>query len=698
MTLTPGTLRAASPRLWRWHLALLLAPVLVLWRQDNSLFTGSGFIDPWLYYGFFRNLGEFKGALFFGTYYGSRLSWLLPGWAVHALLPPLAASAVLHLLVHSVAMLGLFTALRVSVGLRPAFLTALLFTTHPWLWMSTGWDNPDGAGLAYCALALALLALASERERPRLLLTGAGAALGAMIYTNLFLVAIAPMPVLFYLARRTLTGWRAALRSVVPLAIWLGAGFAAVTVALGLVNVALDGHFWFYAPSVLAAMRLLSDRNPWFTTVWGPHGLAPYLWMAGLAAACSLAALCGWRRAPRERTLCAALFLAALSVHVLLQTRGTPALGIYYYASYLLPFAFLAMGAIFFPAVDALSGRAYLALCAATALAAATAWGEYSGGAIPAWPAGASVAAAGCAALMAAAFLLRRRALGAVLATAGILLLSTEVRTVALDPHGNRAGEERLIFFRARIEAERKERPVRIWYSETDPAAADARALVSTYIGTGSSLGTAFPTDKCDDTVEPGMLAAVASSLPDLAATARRTLAACWSPLGLEPQSTGADSLVGELGGYAVLRFRAGLKPGARIAAEVPPFDRWTPSSGAVTGKDAAGLRLRTPPVAAGIALVSPPLIAPAAGRYRFALRYRNGSGHIAFGAVGAGGMEWKRRDVDERRLGAEEELSVWLTLEAGEQVRLAVANYHWKNVASSAVLTGVSGIRVPQP
>src|ERR1039457_4695182 len=69
----------------RYLAAGLLLPLLVLWRQDNTLFTGYGYIDPWFYFGFFRNLVEFKRNLFPGSSYGSRLAWILPGAAVHSL-------------------------------------------------------------------------------------------------------------------------------------------------------------------------------------------------------------------------------------------------------------------------------------------------------------------------------------------------------------------------------------------------------------------------------------------------------------------------------------------------------------------------------------------------------------------------------------------------------------------------------------
>src|SRR5579862_9586052 len=62
---------------------VLLFPLLVLWRQDNALFTGYGYIDPWIYFGYFRNLVEFKRSLSIGNPHGTHLSWILPGAALH---------------------------------------------------------------------------------------------------------------------------------------------------------------------------------------------------------------------------------------------------------------------------------------------------------------------------------------------------------------------------------------------------------------------------------------------------------------------------------------------------------------------------------------------------------------------------------------------------------------------------------------
>ena len=142
----------ASPRFDPYLLAVLLLPLIVLWHQDNTLFTPPGYIDPWFYLGFFRDLAEFKRNLFPDLYYGSRLSWILPGYLVHSLFSPVVANCVLHLTVHSVATFSLFSILRLTAGVRSAFLTTMVFCVNPWLWAATGWDYVDGAGIAYCLL------------------------------------------------------------------------------------------------------------------------------------------------------------------------------------------------------------------------------------------------------------------------------------------------------------------------------------------------------------------------------------------------------------------------------------------------------------------------------------------------------------------------------------------------------------------
>src|SRR5664279_5371191 len=116
-----------------YAVAILLLPLVTLWRHDDPLFSPLWQADPWFYLGYFRDLVSFKRDLFPGFYYGSRLSWILPGYVVHGLLPPLWANAALHLSVHSIAVLSLFATLRRCIGRRGAYLSAMAFSMYPWL-------------------------------------------------------------------------------------------------------------------------------------------------------------------------------------------------------------------------------------------------------------------------------------------------------------------------------------------------------------------------------------------------------------------------------------------------------------------------------------------------------------------------------------------------------------------------------------
>ena len=57
-------------------LAVSLLPLIVLWHQRDALFAPPSMPDAWFYLGYFRNLVEYKRDLFYGLYYGSRLSWI----------------------------------------------------------------------------------------------------------------------------------------------------------------------------------------------------------------------------------------------------------------------------------------------------------------------------------------------------------------------------------------------------------------------------------------------------------------------------------------------------------------------------------------------------------------------------------------------------------------------------------------------
>ena len=76
-------------------LFLLLLPILLLLINQVWMFSNI-YVDPWVYFGHFILLKQYLIA-FSVTYNASRLSWVLPGYLLHSLFPPLIAHYILHL-------------------------------------------------------------------------------------------------------------------------------------------------------------------------------------------------------------------------------------------------------------------------------------------------------------------------------------------------------------------------------------------------------------------------------------------------------------------------------------------------------------------------------------------------------------------------------------------------------------------------
>jgi hypothetical protein len=713
--------------------AVVLLPAIVLWRQDNTLFTGYGYLDPWYYLGFFRNLVEFKRNLFPATYYGSRLSWILPGAAVHGLFPPVAANCILHLGVHTVATVSLFLTLKWVVGARRAFLGAMLFSVNPWLWSATGWDGVDGAGIAYCLLAVALLTWAALAPGRRWALVGAGMALACLVYTNLYWVTLAWLPPAGYVA--LVWAWHRTPppRAFLALAVWLGSGCAIVTLALGAVNWFLDGHFFFYAPSVLEALAIRGDHLVWFDSPWMRGAPAPWLLFASAAAVTGVAILAARGRhwtlpGNAAPVLFSAQFLCALGWMAYTQMSGNPVLGIYYYASFLLPFTFLAMGAWYWPPVESLSTRAWVLVCAAAAALFGLVWLDGAVHLVAAIP---HAAPAGIAAL-ALSLAVRRRASGVVLslaASALLVALGVNSRYAGLEAHAFRRQYESVMDARSRIESIRGGAGVRFWYDAKDRAAPEAVALSSTYLWSysmvGANLATPDPDAACGAELTPSTVIAVLSADGPHGQLAASALAGCLMGTGLRPEPAGSGVIgrgscrctldllrvetvpgawtpvapVFDSRGHGVLEDAAAAAPSSAF-----PLSRWVLEPGgdsrAWLRPVPGGVRVQTHATPGSLAALYPVLRAPVAGRYRFAMRYWRVAGAIRFGAFRADHPgQWLASASQPYWDGTDPDLIFWLRLAAGDEFQLAIENHNGTvRLPASFLMKGVSAVRAASP
>ena len=531
----------------RYLAAVCLLPSIVLWHQDNILFTGYGFIDPWMYFGYFRNLVEFTRDVFPGNAYGAHLSWILPGAAVHKLFAPLAANCILHLGVHTLASVSLFLTLKWVVGARRAFAAAMLFSLNPWLTLATAWDYVDGIGIAYCLLTMALLTWAALVPVRRWALMAAGMALAAMVYSNPDWAMLLPLPPLYYLGLTRAWHRTPLVRSFFVLCRWFGPGCVLVTVAFAVINHWMNGRFWFYAAPLRGVFQPSSSPAHWWQGLWQDG--APSVWLLFAMAAAAVSAVILFeegRNAFRGRTAAALfswLFLGALAWMIWCQIRGNPLLGLPFHASILLPFSFLAIGARFWPALETASPRYYLLFCCVLAVVLGYAWlddGPVTAARIPyaVWM--------GLAALV-ASLVLRLSPENVICGLAGCFVftaLGVVPCYTLVEAHGYRNQYQALCRARERIEAVRQGRPVRFWYDKQDRAFPDATALNSTYSWADSLLSRSFGTAPCGQEPAPSTIIAAIGSDPshgtDFVAS---TLTGCWSGKGLRVVPVETDTI-----------------------------------------------------------------------------------------------------------------------------------------------------------
>jgi hypothetical protein len=529
---------AAPRRAVYWPLALV-APVIALIIAPGLLYTDPAWIDPWVYLGYMRNFAAFKGSLFPGTYYGSRLSWLLPGVLAHGVLPAVVANAVLHLGVFAVAIFSLYFLLARSVGRRCAALTAMCAGSYPYLWAAAGWDYVDGPGIAYYLLTLAVMFAAARSRRGRLLLICAGAAHAGLIYSNITWVFFSPtVPALYFWTRRA-DGRQITREDLKRFAIWFGIGWLAVSLVLGAINYAVEGTIWFYGPSIMYSVRTIGQANPW--TAPNHRWIETAYWLAfpAAAAVASLWVLLQNGRRKAKAASAMTLFFAAN----LLYTNGVlvymefvlrrPALELWFYASYAIPASFLALGAVLFGDAEFWTKQRFRIGACGAAFVAALVWcpvGFWDWKGVPdaiGW----TTHGAGIALLVAALAVRGRRAF-LPLALSGLTLIYMPPWTVIARLERRPEAYRRIVAAVDVVAQAREGRPVRFWYSAGSPFGDEYNAVNGCYLWGYTYVGRAFPALEGDAKVLNGALLVVPSTEQDVSAVA----AAALGPHGQELQ------------------------------------------------------------------------------------------------------------------------------------------------------------------
>ena len=142
------------------------------------------------------------------------------------------------------------------------------------------------------------------------------------------------------------------------------------------------------------------------------------------------------------------------------------------------------------------------------------------------------------------------------------------------------------------------------------------------------------------------------------------------------------------------------------LAPTAFPLDRWTGVNGQYLRKVAGGVKVRTPRAPGALAATYPALIAPAAGKYRFALKYQMENGEPAFGASIGDGSLRPALSTNGHPEGNDREMDFWVDLKSGQEIHLGILNgakgpratFLMKAITAVEVLDSKAGVREGPP
>src|SRR5579859_5917153 len=239
----PITSRPASYKnLGRTFLLWLAFSAGLLWLGPFTNYSAPGFLDTWIYTGYFTNFHYLVNR--FGLlYYPSRLPYVLFGVLMYKIFSPLAANYLINVAILSADAFALHAILSRHIGRWIAVVTTVAFTCNPYLISTLCWDYPDGPAIAFLLLGFWMLLAPPRRFEGRMAIFGAGAFWALAGYTNLIagLIIIPGVLILFYVKRVN-------LREAVKQCAWLAGGVALVTVVFGSISLSVFHIFAFWMP------------------------------------------------------------------------------------------------------------------------------------------------------------------------------------------------------------------------------------------------------------------------------------------------------------------------------------------------------------------------------------------------------------------------------------------------------------------
>jgi hypothetical protein len=341
---------------------LVLAAAGVVFSVTRApVYNRPNAIDPWLYTAAFVNF-DYVHQFFGSTYYVSRLPWIIPGLATHAIFEPHVAHLVLHFVFFAAGVGAAFVIVRRLGSRSAAFAAAALLGLSQMYYNAHYTDYVDGAVITFILIGGALLLTRRAGIWRWVALAGAGfafaAAVGTYLLAPIFFVGLV-VPYLLVAP---------SLRRVALDAVALVGGAASLLVVCGTFSLAHDGPFWFIGPQIEFARN--ASASAYSLKGWSWVHSSSRLIAFGLTAAVSIIVLAflvlrGGLRRSAERMVIGLLayFVTTISVVFLWDlAAGGNVLEYTYSADLLLPAVVVGLGAILAALVEDRPRAAALAL------------------------------------------------------------------------------------------------------------------------------------------------------------------------------------------------------------------------------------------------------------------------------------------------------------------------------------------------
>lgn len=342
------------------YFVLAFLPFMLLVLYKGWVFTNpfTGWIDSWLYTGYFHRLSEHL-SIYGNLYFGTRLPWLLSGYLINKIFDPTIAEFALHAIYYLLSIFSFYEILKRFTNSRIALFVSIVFGGYGYYVFSAGWDYLDGAVLTYTLLCLLFLTISTNSNKWKFYLLCSGFLFACMIYTHLIVIVYFPIIILYYLYINK-------AKIIHVLVARLGffvLGFVLSTIVFSVVNTHYSGDFLFFLPQLKTAFSNLSTYHSNIAS-WLPsstHLIFPIaiivfcllslvyrialskFWSKKISVSSVVTSL-----TPSSYLVIQALLLFLIFLLQQLSFGNGMMLQYFYYVTYLFPVIFLALGGLLF--------------------------------------------------------------------------------------------------------------------------------------------------------------------------------------------------------------------------------------------------------------------------------------------------------------------------------------------------------------